>query len=414
MSKRAAPLSNDTDFVKYTKYSKKAGYLPNLPLTPPPAWQPLRISNPHTFGRSLLPEGVDVDSPIALFSLFFDAEVLDRIVYHTNQHAEKLQADVPPTLAHRRWKPTSSSELYTYLAIVVYMGVHREPSLVEYWQKLHSTAPRHEINRYMAKERWEQLNRYLYCTEVNQSFKSPFGRIWDLSETLRERSFKYWTPGVHLCVDEAIARFTGRASELVIIKTKPTPEGFKIWCLANDGVILNWLFHARGRGPVNLLNLPADAPAFTPTELVPVTLVLAVDAAGRRLFPPNLHIVWDDNLFNTIPMLEYLRSKGVGCAGTVRTTKTATEEKFEATAEAELLAEAPAVSTQARAKLQKERFNSDLMKLKTQYTHKLEWGDTYWALSQSQQVLQAAWGDNQVVLFASTVAERKFLASLLC
>lgn len=113
-------------------------------------------------------------------------------------------------------------------------------------------------------------------------------------------------------------------------------------------------------------------------------------------------------------MLEYLRSKGVGCAGTVRTTKTATEEKFEATAEAELLAEAPAVSTQARAKLQKERFNSDLMKLKTQYTHKLEWGDTYWALSQSQQVLQAAWRDNQVALFASTVAERKFLASLLC
>lgn len=84
-------------------------------------------------------------------------------------------------------------------------------------------------------------------------------------------------------------------------------------------------------------------------------------------------------------MLEYLRSKGVGCAGTVRTTKTATEERFEATAKAELLAEAPAVSTQARAKLQKERFNSDLIK---------------WALSQSQQVLQAAWRDNQVVLFA--------------
>ncbi|KAF1967462.1 pea pathogenicity protein, partial [Bimuria novae-zelandiae CBS 107.79] len=53
------------------------------------------------------------------------------------------------------------------------------------------------------------------------------------------RSLQYWRPGKHLCVDEAIARFTRRASEVVIIKTKPTPEGFKIWCLANDGVVLN-------------------------------------------------------------------------------------------------------------------------------------------------------------------------------
>ena len=193
--------------------------------------------------------------------------------------------------------------------------------------------------------------------------------MWDLSEVLRERSFKYWAPSKHLCVDEAIARFTGRASELVIIKTKPTPEGFKIWCLANDGVILNWLFHARGRGPINLLDLrDAAAPAFTPTESVPVSLVLAVDASSRRLFPPGLHIVWDDNLFNTIPMLEYLRSKGVGCAGTVRTTQTATEERFKAIVEAELKVEVPAVATRARQKLTKESFNSDLIKLKTQFT----------------------------------------------
>ncbi|KAF1950990.1 pea pathogenicity protein, partial [Byssothecium circinans] len=51
--------------------------------------------------------------------------------------------------------------------------------------------------------------------------------------------------GKHLCVDEAIARFTGRASEIVIIKTKPTPEGYKVWVLAGDGVVLNWLFHAK-------------------------------------------------------------------------------------------------------------------------------------------------------------------------
>jgi len=96
----------------------------------------------------------------------------------------------------------------------------------------------------------------------------------------------------HLCVDEAIARFTGCASEIVIIKSKPTPEGYKIWCLANDGVILNWLFHAKGvgRGPVNLL-LPPSAFNLTPTESVPVSLVLAIDNKGERLFKPGAYII---------------------------------------------------------------------------------------------------------------------------
>ena len=77
MPKAEEPLTNDTDFVKYTKYTKKAGVLPDLPRTPPPAWRPLAINNPRPFGGALLPEGVDNSSPIALFDLFFDTDVLD-------------------------------------------------------------------------------------------------------------------------------------------------------------------------------------------------------------------------------------------------------------------------------------------------------------------------------------------------
>ncbi|KAF1955799.1 hypothetical protein CC80DRAFT_492759, partial [Byssothecium circinans] len=235
-----------------------------------------------------------------------------------------------------------------------------------------------------------QIDRYLYCTEVNQSFKSPFGRVWDLSEHIRKRSLKLWHPGKHLCVNEAIARFTGRASEIIIIKTKPTPEGYKVWVLASDGVVLNWLFHAKGagRGPVNLLDVNlAEIPAFTPTKSVPITLVLAKDAASNRLFALGSHTVWNDNLFNTVPMLEYLRKEGIGCAGTVRTTATRTEERFEDAARAEAQEPEPTVRARGNKKLAKERFNGDL------------------ALSEHKTVLQAAWRDSQVVLFATTVAD---------
>ena len=38
----------------------------------------------------------------------------------------------------------------------------------------------------------------------------------------------------------------GRAQEIVNISSKLTPEGFKIWVLANKGYVLDWLYHARG------------------------------------------------------------------------------------------------------------------------------------------------------------------------
>ena len=71
---------------------------------------------------------------------------------------------------------------------------------------------------------------------------------------LREKFKKYWETGTHLAVDETIQRFMGRASEPVNLPSKPVPEGFKIWVLANQGYILDWMCHAKGEdgGPVDL------------------------------------------------------------------------------------------------------------------------------------------------------------------
>jgi len=46
----------------------------------------------------------------------------------------------------------------------------------------------------------------------------------------------------------------GRAKEVVNAPVKPTPEGFKIWVLANTGSVPDWLYHAKGDrlGPVDI------------------------------------------------------------------------------------------------------------------------------------------------------------------
>jgi len=62
---------------------------------------------------------------------------------------------------------------------------------------------------------------------------TTFDRVDELSEHLRILCRCYYKLGCHFAVDETIERFMGRAPEIVNIPSKPTPEGFKIWVLAN-------------------------------------------------------------------------------------------------------------------------------------------------------------------------------------
>ena len=67
----------------------------------------------------------------------------------------------------------------------------------------------------------------------------------------------------------------GRAPEIVNIPSKPTPEGFKIWILANEGYVLNQLQHARGNngGLVDLNKHFTKEEGFSKTQAVVLDLL---------------------------------------------------------------------------------------------------------------------------------------------
>ena len=59
----------------------------------------------------------------------------------------------------------------------------------------------------------------------------------------------------------------GRAYEVVNILSKPTPEGFKIWVLANQGYMLDWMYYVKGNkaGPVDLDDFWTEDRGFSKT-----------------------------------------------------------------------------------------------------------------------------------------------------
>ena len=229
----------------------------------------------------------------------------------------------------KRWKDTSRKEIYAYFGVLIYIGLHKEPAIVDYWKEGSVYTPKHPIGQYISRNRFQAIDLYLYCEDPSQSatFTTPFKRIWNVSESLQKACRRYYTPGTHLAVDESIKRFTGRAKEIVNIPSKPTPEGFKMWILANEGYVLDWLFHAKGqgKGPYRVDSYWTKEEDFTPTEAVVLDLLLRKQEEGPHL-KPNHHIVWVDNLFSLIRLFERLREEGIGAAGTVRTSRTKREE----------------------------------------------------------------------------------------
>lgn len=531
-SRDSRKQGNDEDFVPATQYPKitKETQIPELPNDQStPNFDPLPINNNSPHGEPNLPPGLDGSDAFGIFRLFFTDELVDLIVYYTNANARKARSEKNLQQWSRlnRWKDVSRPEMYAYFGVLIYMGIHKEPAIDDYWKKKKEYIPRHPISSCISRDRFLAIDQWLYCEDPRQSttFTCPFQRIWAVSEHLRKASRRYYKPGIHLAVDESIKRFTGRAKEIVNIPSKPTPEGFKMWVLANEGYVLDWLFHSKGsgkdQGPYKLDTYWTKKENFTPTEAVVLDLLLRKQEDGPS-FCNNSHIVWIDNLFTSIKLLERLRQEGIGGAGTIRTTRTKREQSLEKqktgrkcektaqnTSQGSQIAnqdldqtstyqELPGMrgkkrkntsqncqsqsqnprkkaktttdgeknvprptSTQSgltqevdkalgtmeawengqfpsrvltqvlnEASSQekfpiapsedpedtdeepggdiddqsKERFSQTLMNIKLYHTDKLQWGELYWDVSRNKTVLQAAWKDAQVVLFASTVA----------
>ena len=100
----------------------------------------------------------------------------------------------------------------------------------------------------------------------------------------------------------------GRAPEVVNIPSKPTPEGFKIWVLANEGYILDFMWHAKGnrKGPVNLDESFINKEGLLKTEVVVLNLLLQKDEIEERFYLPKKHVIWLNNLFISVKLLTKL------------------------------------------------------------------------------------------------------------
>ena len=149
-----------------------------------PEWDPLVIENVTERGKPRVPSSVNRSSPIELFKLFFTDEWLDVVVKRTNANAirimnEKSNSDYRRP---RSWHPVDKFDIMRYLAGVIHMGLHPEAEIADYWGAYKDTGVLHRIREFISLERWQQIDRFLYCEEVCDGIVRSFKRVWAFSQ----------------------------------------------------------------------------------------------------------------------------------------------------------------------------------------------------------------------------------------
>ncbi|RKL08705.1 hypothetical protein BFJ70_g16774 [Fusarium oxysporum] len=334
--------------------------------------------------------------PLELFQLFVPISLVQSWVGYTDDWAffcannGVIDSWNTPLSDHSRlhaWEGISTATAYVWLGILIYLGIHREISLEDHWKapSLGDQRPLHPFTKFMPLRKFELVTRYFRTfdhtnLDVSDERDLPktFQAAEEWSEHIQRVSIELYLPGTNLTVDECMVPFTGRSKETTLVKGKPTPVGFKIWVIAQQGYFLQWLWHVKAL-PVTAVTVKLEAP--TPygkkgclrTE-IPLSNTQSVVVHLLQRLTTATHHVFTDNLFSSPQLFRLLRQLGHGATGTAR----------------------PNCGITTVMKQIKETG-------KLPDGKPLLFNKVYLIPTKDKQVLQIAWKDSSVVLFLSTM-----------
>ena len=199
-------------------------------------------------------------SPIETFKRFICVTIIGLVVISTNAYAKRQRAEdiQNQSSSARTWKPTTIGEIYRYIGVWLYMGMHPEAARSSFWSQTH------RLGRYMSRNRFAQIHRYFSTrdttTHPRQPNESFAWKLEPISTILRQNIFRNWSPGTHVAIDEAMIAFRGRTLHKVKMKNKPIDEGYKTWMAAQSGYTLTWKWHSKLEGPEGVSPDGIDAP----------------------------------------------------------------------------------------------------------------------------------------------------------
>lgn len=201
----------------------------------PLPFRPVRRQGPQKSTRK-------AKTPLDFFKLFFTDAVLELLRDNLNEFGSR---------ANPRWTAVTSADLYSFLAVVIYMGIVKVPEMADYWrrQSLFSLSfPPSVISR----SRFEKILRFFHTAPLGADAQNEFargtptydrlGKIKPLYLHIVDACKEHYQPDQNISIDERIIASRARIGLKRCIKNKPTRWGYKLVVLADSQTGYTWNF----------------------------------------------------------------------------------------------------------------------------------------------------------------------------
>uniref|UniRef100_A0A3B5A841 PiggyBac transposable element-derived protein 4-like n=1 Tax=Stegastes partitus TaxID=144197 RepID=A0A3B5A841_9TELE len=243
---------------------------------------------------------------LQLFQQFFTTKVLKTLITNTNMHGRT---------AYSPWVDITLKDVFSFLSVVIYMGIVKVPSLTDYWRqgRLYSLSFPGSV---ISGKKFLLILHALHLSNPRDDAKNEkargtaafdrLGKIKPLYNEIRSACRNNYQPGQHISIDERMVASKARTIFKQYLKSKPVRWDFKLFVLADSESGYTWdffVYEGKNREPskngwsydsvVNLLN----------TNLL---------GTGYRLYV--------DNFYTSPALFRHLLKKNISACGTIRPT----------------------------------------------------------------------------------------------
>ncbi|XP_031331299.1 piggyBac transposable element-derived protein 4-like [Photinus pyralis] len=174
------------------------------------------------------------------FLLFFSDAMLDIIVIETNRKAKYFfdQHNATHPGNTKKFAPTNRIEIEAYIGLLITLGALQANT--EPIEMLYCSDPaycRPIIPACLSRNRYSFITKFIrydnFETREQRKLQDRLAPIRDIFDILVSNCKTALNPSSHMCVDEQLVPFRGRAPFRVYMKSKPAKYGIKIWALAD-------------------------------------------------------------------------------------------------------------------------------------------------------------------------------------
>lgn len=239
-------------------------------------------------------------TPLQLFSLFFDGEVIDMITELTNRYAAQKNIITEIT----------ANEIRCFIGVLILSGYVVLPRRYMYWEHREDTH-NDKVADAISRDRFSHIMKIIHLCDNNDLDKSDrFAKVRPLYDALNSRFLKFAPFEHEHSIDEAMVPYFGRHPTKQYIRNKPIRWGYKLWVGTLRLGYIVWFTPYQGTSsvitkPYKELGLGA-------------TVVLSYADVVQTHWPNTRFHFFFDNFFSSMHLLHELKNRGIFATGTIR------------------------------------------------------------------------------------------------